>query len=60
MKEKCDNIDSFLIWLYIFIDDLFQQAELPLYAMRLSNNGHSYLSDVELFTYAIFTEIDIA
>jgi hypothetical protein len=57
MKTNFDNIDTFLIWLYLFIDDLFQQTELPLYTMRLSNNQEPYFTDVELFTCAIFTEI---
>lgn len=57
MKIKFDDTDSLLIWLYIFIDNLFQQTELLLYTMRLSNNNQPYFSDTELFTCAIFAEL---
>jgi len=57
MKIKFNDRDIFLIWLYIFIDNLFAQTELKLYTMRLSNNGHPYFSDSELFTCAIFAEV---
>ena len=57
MKRKFDDIDSLLIWLYIFIDKLYNQTELPLYSLRLSNNSVPFFTDTELFTCAIFTEL---
>lgn len=57
MKIKFDDTDDLLIWLYIFIDNLFKQTELSLYTMRLSNNNQPYFTDTELFTCAIFAEL---
>ena len=49
-------MDSFLIWLYLTIDDMNKQTELPLYTERFSNNCNPSFTDAELFTCAIFTE----
>ena len=57
MKLKFDDLDTFLIWLYTLIDNLFTQTELRLYTMRLSNNNYPYFTDSELFTCAIFAEL---
>ena len=57
MKRKFDDIDSLLIWLYLFIDRQYNQTELPLYSLRLSNNCIPLFTDSELFTCAIFTEL---
>jgi hypothetical protein len=57
MKIKFPDVDSFLIWLYLTIDDMNKQTELPIYTERFSNNCLPYFTDSELFTCAIFTEI---
>ena len=57
MKLTFDDNDSLLIWLYLLIDSLFTQTELPLYTERLSNNKYPFFTDVELFTCAVFTEL---
>jgi hypothetical protein len=57
MKLKFDDRDLVLIWLYVEIDQLFAQTELPLYTERLSNNAHPNFTDAELFTCAIFAEL---
>lgn len=57
MKLKFDDRDLVLIWLYVEIDQLFAQTELPLYTERLSNNAHPVFADAELFTCAIFAEL---
>jgi len=50
--------DSQLIGLYIEISEQFRQTELPLYTARFSNNNLPLFTDAELFTCAIFTEIN--
>ena len=57
MKIEFSDTDELLIWLYVFIDNLFQQEELSLYTNRLSNNCFPFFTDVELFTCAIFAEL---
>lgn len=57
MKLEFDDRDSVLIWLYLEIDKLFAQTELPLYTERLSNNAKPDFTDAELFTCAIFAEL---
>jgi len=57
MKIEFDDIDTLLIWIYLFIDNLFTQTELSLFTMRLSNNNCPHFTDTELFTCAIFTEL---
>jgi len=57
MKSKFDDVDSLLIWLYIIIEDMNTQTELPLYTERYSNNRIPYFSDNELFTCAIFSKM---
>jgi len=57
MKKEFSNTDDLLIWLYIFIDNIFKQGELSLYTLRLSNNCYPYFTDCELFTCAIFAEL---
>jgi len=54
MHLSLDNPDDILIWLYLIIDDLFRQTELPWYIDRFSNNRFPYFSDAELLTSAIF------
>jgi hypothetical protein len=57
MKLQSLDHDDLLIWLYLLIDPLFKQTELPLFTERLSNNKNPRFTDVELFTCALFTEI---
>jgi hypothetical protein len=57
MKLKLHNRVFVLIWLYLEIDNLFTQTELPLYTERLSNNAYPFFTDTELFTCAIFAEL---
>lgn len=57
MKLKFDDRDLVLIWLYLEIDKLFAQTELPLYTERLSNNATPSFTDAELFTCAVFAEL---
>lgn len=57
MKLKFNDRDSVLIWLYLEIDKLFAQSELPLYTERLSNNTNPSFTDAELFTCAVFAEL---
>lgn len=57
MKVEFQNLDTLLIWLFVLIDDMFAQTELPLYTERFSNNKVPFFSDNELFTIAIFTHM---
>jgi hypothetical protein len=57
MKLEFQDLDSLLIWLFVFIDDMFAQTELPLYTERFSNNKVQFFSDNELFTISIFTHM---
>jgi hypothetical protein len=57
MKYKFEDVDSLLIWLYLTIDSMNTQTELPLYTERFSNNRIPHFSDNELFTCAIFSEM---
>ena len=57
MKIEFSNTDDLLIWLYVFIDNLFQQEELSLYTNRMSNNRYLFFTDIELFTCAVFAEL---
>jgi hypothetical protein len=51
------DFDSLLIWIFVLIDDMNRQTELPLYTERLSNNNIPRFYDSELLTCAIFTEL---
>ena len=57
MKLRFDDRDCVLIWLYLEIERLFAQTELPLYTERLSNNASPFFTDAELFTCALFAEL---
>jgi len=57
MKLKFSDRESLLIWLYLEIDRLFAQSELPLYTERFSNNASPFFTDTELFTCAVFAEL---
>jgi hypothetical protein len=56
MKINFSDVESFLIWLYLTIDDMNAQTELPVYTERFSNNSIPFFTDAELFTCAIFAE----
>jgi hypothetical protein len=57
MKYQSQNHDDSLIQIYLLIEPLFGQTELPLYTERFSNNKSPHFTDAELFTCAIFTEV---
>jgi len=57
MMIKFSDVDSFLVWLYLTIDDMNSQTELALYTERFSNNCIPCFTDTELFTCAVFTEV---
>lgn len=57
MKTNFSDVDSFLVWLYLTIDNMNTQTELALYTERFSNNCVPHFTDTELFTCAIFTEM---
>ena len=57
MKSEFQDRDSLLIWLFLLIDTLYAQTELPLYTERLSNNRFPFFTDQELITCAVFAEL---
>jgi len=57
MKKQSEDHDDLMIQIYLLIEPLFGQTELPLYMERFSNNKNPYFTDAELFTCAIFTEV---